>query len=162
MASFESTLAEVTEADLLVIVVDASDPEWDLHLDTCEEVLDRLDAGDTPRFYVFNKADKRPAMTPRQSANLSATHGCATLSTHDEAAVAALKKTLIARVQTTEERELYVPYDNEVALAAVYSRCRVVRADAKSTGLLFTLQAEPEVFAELRALSNLPQLRRTP
>lgn len=161
MASFESTLAEVTEADLLVIVVDASDPEWDLHLDTCEEVLDRLDAGDTSRFYVFNKADKASAMTPRQWANLSRDHGCATVCAHDEDAVAALKHTLIQRVQTSEESELYVPYDNEAALAAVYKRCRVLRADAKSTGLLFTIAAEPAVVVELRALSNSRPSRRT-
>ena len=154
MASFESTLAEVTEADLLVIVVDASDPEWDLHLDTCEEVLARLDAGDTPRFYVFNKADKESAMTPRQSTNLSGDHGCATLSAHDEDAVAALKKTLTQRVQTTKESELYVSYGNDAVIASVYKRCRVLRADAKSSGLLFTVQAEPAVVAELRELSN--------
>lgn len=157
MASFESTLAEVTGADLLVIVVDASDPEWDLHLDTCEEVLERLDAGDTPRFYVFNKADKRSALTPRQATNISAEHGCVSLCSHDEDAVAALKKTLVERVQASEESEVYVAYENKVALAAVYKRCRVLRADAKSLGLLFTVQADPAVIHEIRALSFGPR-----
>lgn len=156
MASFESTLAEVTDADLLVIVVDASDPEWDLHLDTCEDVLERLDAGDTPRFYVFNKADKRSALTPRQAANVSAEHGSVSLSSHDAEAVLALKKTLIARAQTAKQSEIYVDYADKAALAAVYKRCRVIRADAKPTGLLFTVQAEPSVIREVRGLSHAP------
>ena len=167
MASFESTLAEVTGADLLVIVVDASDPEWDLHLRTCEEVLERLDAGDTPRFYVFNKADKRAAMSPRQIKNLAAEHGYASLCSHDEDAVAALNKTLIRCVQSANESEIYVAYEREDAVAAVYKRCRVLRADAKPRGLLFTVQAAPQVIREVRALahqprgSNKPRTRRT-
>ncbi|MFT5353362.1 MAG: GTP-binding protein HflX [Polyangiales bacterium] len=162
MASFESTLAEVTRADLLVIVIDASDPEWDLHLDTCEEVLARLDAGDIPRFYVFNKADKRSALTPRQAENLSAEHGYVSLCSHDAGAIAALKRTLIRRVQTAKESEIYVAYENNVALTAVYKRCRVLRADAKPSGLLFTVQAEPAVIREVRALSQEPKKRRIP
>lgn len=153
MASFESTLAEVTGADLLVIVVDASDPEWDLHLDTCEEVLDRLDARDIPRFYVFNKADKRLALTPRQARNLAAGSGSMTLSSRDRVAVERLKSTLLQRVQTDEESEIYVGYENESALAAMYKGCRIVRVDAKSSGLLFTVQAAPAVIAKLRSLS---------
>src|SRR6185369_13908085 len=34
LASFQSTLAEITEASLLLIVVDAGDDEWKLHLET--------------------------------------------------------------------------------------------------------------------------------
>ena len=58
LASFESTLAEAIEASLLLVVVDASDPERAEHLRTTDQILERLGASDVPRFVVFNKADK--------------------------------------------------------------------------------------------------------
>ena len=45
--SFESTLAEIVEASLIAIVIDRSDPDWELHLETTEEMLDKLHAGST-------------------------------------------------------------------------------------------------------------------
>lgn len=63
LASFESTLAEVVEASLLVFVVDASDHERELHLRTTREIVDKIGAGGLPRFYVFKKP-RSPAGGP--------------------------------------------------------------------------------------------------
>src|SRR6185295_2441993 len=57
-ASFESTLAEITEASLLLVVVDVSDPELEEHLRLIDMVLGRLEAAGLPRFLVFNKSDR--------------------------------------------------------------------------------------------------------
>ena len=46
-----------TAADVLVEVVDASDPHVDEHRATVQTVLDELGAGDKPRLVAFNKAD---------------------------------------------------------------------------------------------------------
>ncbi|MBD3344130.1 MAG: GTPase HflX [Chitinivibrionales bacterium] len=57
VASFKSTLEVVRDADLLVIVMDAS-CEWNDHqLKTVNEVLDELGAHDIPRIQVMNKMD---------------------------------------------------------------------------------------------------------
>ncbi|MEL6545773.1 MAG: GTPase HflX, partial [Myxococcota bacterium] len=58
LASFETTLAEAREASLLTIVTDVADPEWRIHLETTQSVLGKLGLEDTPRFFVFNKADR--------------------------------------------------------------------------------------------------------
>src|SRR4029079_17412744 len=55
--AFRATLEEVTRADVLVEVVDVSDPHTDEHRATVQTVLDELGAGDKPRLVVFNKAD---------------------------------------------------------------------------------------------------------
>ena len=55
--AFRATLEEVNRADVLVEVVDASDPHIDEHRATVQTVLDELGAGDKPRLVVFNKAD---------------------------------------------------------------------------------------------------------
>lgn len=58
VASFKSTLEVVSEADLLLIVMDGSSPWSDHQLKTVNEVLDDLATNDTPRLLVFNKMDR--------------------------------------------------------------------------------------------------------
>ncbi len=55
--AFRATLEEVNRADVLVEVVDASDPHLREHRATVQTVLDELGAGDKPRLVAFNKAD---------------------------------------------------------------------------------------------------------
>jgi len=58
VASFHSTLAEAVEADLLLHVTDASDPDFRRHLIAVDTVLDKiLTDPRPPRLMVFNKAD---------------------------------------------------------------------------------------------------------
>jgi GTP-binding protein HflX len=55
--AFHSTLEEVTEADLLLLVVDAGDSRAAAALNTTREVLDSLGAGKIPFILVLNKVD---------------------------------------------------------------------------------------------------------
>jgi len=57
VAAFRSTLAEARDADLLLHVVDASDPERDERIDDVERVLAEIGAGDLPQVLVYNKID---------------------------------------------------------------------------------------------------------
>jgi GTP-binding protein HflX len=57
VASFRATLEEVTEADLLLHVVDATEPDIDAHIEAVHTVLEALDALQRPRLLVFNKVD---------------------------------------------------------------------------------------------------------
>jgi GTP-binding protein HflX len=55
--AFRATLEEVNRADVLIEVVDASDPHLREHRMTVQTVLDELGAGEKPRLVAFNKAD---------------------------------------------------------------------------------------------------------
>lgn len=55
--AFKSTLAELQYADLLLHVIDASDPNWELHVKVVHDILQELDVT-SPMVYVFNKVDK--------------------------------------------------------------------------------------------------------
>jgi GTP-binding protein HflX len=55
--AFRATLEEVTRADVLIEVVDASDPHAPEHRSTVQQVLDELGAGDKPRLVAYNKVD---------------------------------------------------------------------------------------------------------
>ncbi len=58
IASFRSTLEEAREADLLLHVIDASDPDWEEHRDVVHEVLEELELTHRPQLLVFNKIDR--------------------------------------------------------------------------------------------------------
>lgn len=57
VASFKSTLEEVTEADLLLHVIDVSHNNFVEQMKTVEQVLEELKANDKKTIFVFNKAD---------------------------------------------------------------------------------------------------------
>ena len=61
VAAFKATLEEVTEADLLIHVVDVSHPEAEAQITAVNEVLEELDATDIPTVMVFNKIDSLEA-----------------------------------------------------------------------------------------------------
>ncbi len=59
VASFHSTLVEAIEADVLLHVTDAADPDFRRHLTAVDVVLDKiLDEPRPPRIMVFNKCDR--------------------------------------------------------------------------------------------------------
>jgi GTP-binding protein HflX len=151
LASFESTLAEVSEASLLLVVVDVSDPEAEQHLATTLSMLQRLGADGIPRRIIFNKLDRLPtAADPARLAALSAGHPYVALSSRDPAAVAALRETLLAEVRARHRvREVFVPYAQHAVSAAIYARCRVLKAIGTERGTQFQIEAEPHVVDDI-------------
>jgi GTP-binding protein HflX len=154
LASFESTMAEVVEASLLVIVVDASDPERELHLRTTRELIEKMGAGDVPRFHVFNKLDRLPeAPGVGTLRRWSEGHPFALLSSHDAPAIAALEAALLGAVRREEaELSALVPYAASEALALVYGKCRVLDSVAVDEGLRLRVQGPGPVLARLQAV----------
>ena len=56
--AFKATLEELSFADLLLHVIDASNPEWREQAQVVDQLLLELGAEQTPRIEVFNKCDK--------------------------------------------------------------------------------------------------------
>lgn len=57
VSAFRSTLEEACYADILLIIIDASDPEFRTRLEVTENLLNELGAGGKPTIYAFNKCD---------------------------------------------------------------------------------------------------------
>ncbi len=60
VASFKATLEEAQQSDLLLHVVDASNPEAEAQINAVKSVLDELGLTDHPTLLVLNKADRVP------------------------------------------------------------------------------------------------------
>ena len=58
--AFKATLEELEYADLLLHVIDVSNPEWQQQAQVVENLILELGAGELPRIDVFNKADCLP------------------------------------------------------------------------------------------------------
>jgi GTP-binding protein HflX len=150
-ASFESTLAEVTEASLLLVTVDVSDPEAIEHLETTRDILNRLGAGHIPRLIVFNKIDR--LVGPRAAQQLAAESGGTphvVLSSQDALAVAALRERVLGLVRADQaQREIFVPYERAAVTQRIYSQCRVVKATSSARGTQFVVEGKRHIVDEI-------------
>jgi len=86
IAAFRATLEEMEDADLLVHVVDASDPDRDQEIRAVEGILADLGLGEKPRILVWNKADQ----VPLADADDLARHGGFVVSALDRATLGPL------------------------------------------------------------------------
>jgi GTP-binding protein HflX len=151
VASFRATLEEVTEADLLLHVIDASHPSWEDQRDVVDEVLADLGAHEKPVLYVFNKSD---LLSPEERAGLSARMeallpGSVLVSAKAEHGTDALRDALRARLLLQRPAtELRVPAGNGKLLAEIHRAGEVI--DQRSDGEEMVLVARIDAVALAR------------
>ena len=58
IASFQATLAEVLEADILIHIIDATDEDFETKIATVNKVLEEINSHEIKRILVFNKIDR--------------------------------------------------------------------------------------------------------
>ncbi len=71
VAAFAATLDELADADLLLHVIDCSNPSFETQMQSVEKLLEKLNLTGIPMIRVFNKQDLMPAETVE---NLCAAH----------------------------------------------------------------------------------------
>lgn len=67
IAAFRPTLEELKEANLLLLIVDISNPRWEDHIQSVYQILTGLTLDHIPRLLVFNKQDR---ISPELAANI--------------------------------------------------------------------------------------------
>ncbi len=65
--AFKATLEELTYADLLLHVIDVSNPDWEEQKKTVEKLIEELGAAQTPLIRVYNKCDKLGGFIPKET-----------------------------------------------------------------------------------------------
>jgi GTP-binding protein HflX len=86
-AAFRATFEEAQEADLLLHVIDASDPAHDDHVETTQEVLVELGLSLVPRLMVWNKADR---IAPGHAASMAQAESGVAVSATDRSSLGPL------------------------------------------------------------------------
>lgn len=108
VAAFKSTLEESRHVDLLLHVIDASDPNHEEHEETVLKILEDLEMGDIPRLTVYNKMDLAKEFTPTLFPHVS-------LSAKSKTAREDLRRVILETVKT-----LFVPFTIKVDASQLY------------------------------------------
>jgi GTP-binding protein HflX len=90
--AFRATLEELEDADLLLHVVDLSNPEFEEHIQAVKQILAELHLDQIPQLLVFNKEDKAD---PQLAQNVCARYNGVAISALQRPSL----RKLIARVQ---------------------------------------------------------------
>ena len=77
LQAFKSTLEELNEADVLVHVVDVSNPAFPLHIKVVDDLLKELELDNIPCLKIFNKID---LIGSQESLNLARQYSAVPLS----------------------------------------------------------------------------------
>ena len=134
VASFRATLEDAIHAHALLIVLDASDREAPLQLETVREVLDDVGANTQPRFLLLNKIDRIPTLPFETRQSLRT---LAEWEEHEPGAIAMSALTgagledLRARVRDLvtggpRRRSIRIPIANARLIDVIEKRCTVV------------------------------------
>jgi len=140
VAAFRATLEEVAEADLVLRVVDCSDPGWPRQLEAVDEVLAevyRLFLPGQPgpeAWLVFNKAD---LLGPAALKALKAAHpGAHCVSALEGSGLEGLKRALARRLEQGLSRASYlIPHAAMGELSRLLGRMRVLKQRWTAQGL---------------------------
>ncbi len=140
--AFKSTLDEITGADLVLHVVDASSPEYEGQIEAVREVLDQIGAQDIPCLEVFNKVDllddeARGALARRHPLAL------AVAAATGEGIDGLVARIAQAAAAADEHLEVLIPYQRGDLVSLAHERCHIVSEAHEEAGTRLVLLAGP-------------------
>ena len=141
--AFKATLEELTFADLLLHVIDASDPGWREQAAVVDRLIQELGAGATPRLEVFNKCDKFVGdILPHGEDMVS-------ISARTGAGLDHLRAAIAQRLDAGTRRvELALPYDKGGLLDQLYREAKVEQVEYADT-ILVTAVCTPKTLGRV-------------
>ncbi|MFD1814103.1 GTPase HflX [Rhodococcus gannanensis] len=150
--AFRSTLEEVADADLLLHVVDGSDPLPTEQIKAVREVivdvLRESDAPPPPELLVVNKIDAADPVTLTQLRALLT--GAKFVSAHTGEGIENLRATLADMVSPPEvEIEVLLPYSRGDLVARIHADGRIVDTAHEAEGTLVRAKVPPALAAAL-------------
>ena len=126
--AFKATLEELEYADLLLHVIDASNPQWQQQAAVVDDLIRQLGAEQTPRLEVFNKCDQlEEGIRPSGDSMVS-------VSARTGEGLDQLLELIRRRLDSGAKRvTIHLPYDKGGALEALYQEAKVEKVDYSAT-----------------------------
>ena len=129
VASFKSTLKEVLEADLILMVLDISSPQISEHISTIFDVLKEMNANEIPIVKVLNKVDLISDVKLIQKLQRSFPDSV-TISAQNHLKLSDLKQKIIDMMEANYETvDLKLTYDDGKTIAQVQEGVEVLKRD---------------------------------
>jgi GTP-binding protein HflX len=151
VTSFRTTLDEARDADLLLFVIDAADPQWSEQLAVTRQTIGAIGAAAPPSLLVFNKIDRVDDAT--RAALAGEWPGAILMNAHDQGDLRALHRRLVAFFdQRMRADTLTVPAASGRLLAEIQARARVLEQSWNEDGseLRLRVLALPPALARWR------------
>lgn len=150
--AFRSTLDEVRDADLILHVVDAACPYYDVQMRVVEQVLAELGAADTPCIEVYNKCDLADA-APRKRRDAYA------ISAQSGTGLAALQTAIETQLNHAQQRvELVIPYEKYDAMRTLRETGTILSESHEADGThVVAMLEESKLYLLQNALGRKPQ-----
>ena len=126
--AFKATLEELEYADLLLHVIDVSDPGWMEQAQVVESLIQELGVSETPRLEVFNKCDRVPGEILPHGADI------VPISAKTGAGLDGLLAAIEKRLDTGKRRvSIHLPYDQGGVLDLLYREAKVEQVEYGAT-----------------------------
>ncbi|MGB9588003.1 MAG: GTPase HflX, partial [Armatimonadota bacterium] len=150
VAAFRATLEEVTEADLLIHVVDASHPQMLEQMNAVRQVLGELGAVDKPTLTVYNKSDLIPDQYMLRKL-VAETPNSVYISALKRQGISHFMNALMKLLQTMLVRlSLEIPYDRSDLVSLCYDSGKVLKAEYTPNGILVVADISRDVAGKFR------------
>ena len=150
--AFKATLEELSFADLLLHVIDSSNPEWREQAAVVESLIYELGASETPRIDVFNKCDRYHGDILPHGEDI------VTVSAKTGEGLDRLRSMIGDRLDAGAHRvTLSLPYDKGGLLDTLYKEAKVESVEYGET-ILVTAVCTPKLLGQL--IAYLPDIER--
>ena len=147
--AFHSTLEEVTQADLLLQIVDGSDPHCQEHIEVTKKTVEELGAGHIPMVTVYNKADlaEPPVRYPRRGIKDQDAGGIRNetvwLSAKDPASIEFLIGMIFEKLDAgMTEQEFLVPYHKGQVVSFLMENAMILKTEYTDAGTALTVRCD--------------------
>lgn len=156
IAAFRATLEEVTEADMLLHVVDTAHPNVLQHIETVEDTLAEIDVPAIPKIMVWNKTDLYGSLPLPQRIGKEEYAGEVSISAQTGEGLSDLldmiELTIAKHYHTVN---LLLPYQRGDLVSTLFESANVQKQEHTEEGVLLTVQLSPllhEQFKEYRVI----------
>lgn len=149
VAAFRATLEEVTEADLLLHVMDCSSPETDKQVVAVNEVLASLNCSDKTTISVLNKADKvaNPAAVKFLSGHFD--NAVAVSAKQKQGLDELLQLISLLLPQTERTVKILLPYAAGADLSLIHESGKVKAEEYTEEGIVVEAVVPNEIYGRL-------------
>ena len=136
VAAFKSTLQEAASADLLLHVVDVSDPHYQDMMTTTNKTLQEIGVSGRPTITVYNKADRTELVFPEVTGENAITISALDIASQD-ALIDLIKQHVFKDVAVVN---LHIPFDKGNVQAQLAAKHTFLQEDYDDTGTLITVE----------------------
>ncbi len=148
IASFRATLREAEAADLLLNVVDISDPGFERHMEDVEQVLTEIGADEVPQLVVFNKTDRVDATVVERARKTYP--GSIFISALTGDAIDILLDEIHRRLNAPRTYRLSIPQTDQKAIHYAHARGAVLETAYKDNRVRLTVEMGNREIAHLQ------------